>query len=304
MKKSATGKFSSITSESKGVITCDGLGDVTHSHGHSWQQKKTEICQETPTDLEWENKTKGVERARSCKVMSMVPGGLLLLFWKMWGWSWIGPRLLQLHVCATLMVGRWWRVVRRTQRLEHGYSASSTAPGPSWELIGWRRRRKTSVSGTAPGASQELVGRRGRRKASALSATGPLASLATLHRGRAESRSSRRMGKRRWRRASAVQAAGHVDAVMSGKAYTTPVLWADFLCWGCTYYTCQGYTCYRRVRFIWTHCMFQELSDKCSVQAQFLIPWCLILLMPTCLRPCWALRNQVRLAASIMCAFR
>ena len=32
----------------------------------------------------------------------------------------IGPRLLLLDVCATLMVGWWWRIVRRTQGLEQG----------------------------------------------------------------------------------------------------------------------------------------------------------------------------------------
>jgi len=89
---------------------------VIYSHGHSRRQKKPEICRENRTDLEGEDNNKGAEKERSCKIMSMVPGGYCC-FEYFWCWSWIGPRLLQLHVCATLMVGRWWRVVRRTHCL-------------------------------------------------------------------------------------------------------------------------------------------------------------------------------------------
>jgi len=152
------------------------------------------------------------------------------------------------YMCVRLWwsayVGGWWQ--------EH--SVSNTAPpGASRdsELVGWRKRRTTSVSGTAPlGSSWERVGRGGKREASALLATGPLGSLAMFHWGRAESGSRRRMGIRRWRSTSDVQAAGRVDAVMSGKAHTTPMLWADFPCRGCT--------CYRQPIYMYT--LFSECS--------------------------------------------
>jgi len=44
-------KCENITSESRGDVTCDGLGDVTWSHG---THDVKEICREGPTDLDEE----------------------------------------------------------------------------------------------------------------------------------------------------------------------------------------------------------------------------------------------------------
>ena len=58
--------------------------------------------------------------------------------------------LLQLHVCSNLMIGLWWRVVKRTQCLERGFSRGVLGA----DRVDAQRLGRRS-SGCGPGAKEE-----------------------------------------------------------------------------------------------------------------------------------------------------